>query len=176
MSYRATPNTTTGYSRFYLCGLEIALPSTDNFKARLPKENTGEDQCLENLKSNLRLAYKLADKANRKSHQNNKRLYDRKAKPRELEIQDLVYLYNPALKPHFTRKFAKLWSGPCQVTNKISELKLEITDLCGKPLAVDVNRHRKAYSSELWKFKLKQKPNKNEPLKLTKPRKMNVKC
>jgi len=64
----------------------MVLPSTDNLKARLRKDNTENDQRLENLKSNLRLAYKLAAKANRKSHQNNKRLYDRKAKPREFEI------------------------------------------------------------------------------------------
>jgi len=91
MSHRATPHTTTGYSPFYLLhGREIVLPSTENLKARLPKDNADEDQRLENLKSNLRLAYKLAAKANRKSHLNNKRLYDRKAKPREFEVQDLV--------------------------------------------------------------------------------------
>ena len=77
----------------------MVLPSTKNLKARLPKDNTDEYQRLENLKSNLRLAYKLAAKANKKSHLNNKRFYDRKAKPRESEVRDLVYLYNPALKP-----------------------------------------------------------------------------
>ena len=110
MSHRATPHTTTGYSPFYLLhGREMILPSTENLKARLPKDNTDVDQRLENLKSNLRLAYKLAAKANRKLHLNNKRLYDRRAKPRKFEVQDLVSLYNPALKPGLTRKFAK----PC---------------------------------------------------------------
>jgi transposase InsO family protein len=78
MSHRATPHTTTGYSPFYLLhGREMVLPSTDNLKARLPKVHTDEDQRFENLKSNLRLAYNLAAKANRKSHLNNKRLYDK---------------------------------------------------------------------------------------------------
>jgi len=87
MSHRATPHTTKGYSPFYLLhGSETILPSTDNLKARLPKDNTDEDQRLENMKSNLRSAYKLAPKANRKYHINNKRLYDRKAKPREFEV------------------------------------------------------------------------------------------
>jgi hypothetical protein len=108
MSHRETPHTTTAYSPFYLLhGREIVLPSNGNLKARLPKDHTDEDQRLENLKSNLRLAYNLAAKANRKSHLNNKRLYDRRAKPREFEVQDLVYLYNPALKSGLTRKFAK---------------------------------------------------------------------
>jgi len=85
----------------------MVLPSTENLKARLPKDNTDVDQRLENLKSNLRLAYKLAAKASRKSHLNNKRLYDRNTKPREFEVQDLVYLYNPALKPGLTRTVDK---------------------------------------------------------------------
>jgi len=144
MSHRATPHKTTGYSPFYLLhGREMLLPSTDNLKARLPKDNTDEDQRLENLKWNLRSAYKVAAKANRKSHLNNKRLYERKAKPREFEVQDLVYVYNPALKPGLTRKFAKPWIGPCQITKKISELNYEIVDLKGKYQVVQINRLKK---------------------------------
>jgi len=116
----------------------MVLPSTKNLKACLPKDNTDEDQRLENLKSNLRLAYKLAAKANRKSHLNNKQLYDRKAKPWEFEVQDLVYLYNPALKPGLTRKFAKLWIGLCQITKTISELNYEIVDEKGKRQVVHI--------------------------------------
>ena len=119
----------------------MVLPSTENLKAR-------EDQRLENLKSSLRLAYRLAAKANRKSHMNNKRLYDRKAKPREFAVQDLVYLYNPALKPGLTRKFAKPWIGPCQNTKKISGLNYEIVHLKGKLQVVHVNRLKKSFNPE----------------------------
>ena len=39
MSYRATPHTKTGLSLYYLLhGRETALPSSDNLKAKLPKE------------------------------------------------------------------------------------------------------------------------------------------
>jgi len=107
------PSRNHGLSPFYsLHEREMVLPSTNNLKARLPKDNTDDDQRLENLKSNLSLACKLTAKCNRKSHQNNKRLYGRKSKPRELEVQDLVYLYNPALKPGLTSNFANPWSGP----------------------------------------------------------------
>jgi hypothetical protein len=82
MSYRATPHTTTGFRPFYLLhGREMTLPNSDSLKAQFPQDNPSHEQRLENLKSNLRLAYRLVAKANRKSHQRNKRYYDRKAKP-----------------------------------------------------------------------------------------------
>ena len=95
MSYRATPNTTTGFSSYYLLhGREMALPNSDNLKTKLPKEKENFDQdCrLQNLKSSLQLAYKEVKKANRRSHLNNKRLYDRKAKLRSFQLEDTVYL------------------------------------------------------------------------------------
>jgi len=174
MSHRATPHTTTGYSPFYLLhGREMVLPSTENLKARLPKDNTDEDQRLENLKSSLRLAYRLAAKANRKSHMNNKRLYDRKAKPREFAVQDLVYLYNPALKPGLTRKFAKPWIGPCQITKKISELNYEIVDEKGRRQVVHINRLKKSFNPEVWNPKPRQKPERKAPRRLVKPQDAN---
>jgi hypothetical protein len=105
-----------------LHGMEKFSSSSDNLKARLTKYHTDEDRRLENLKANPRPAYKLAAKANRKSHLNNKRFYDRRTKPREIEAQDLVYLYNPAFKSGLTRKFAKPWVGTCQITKKVSEI------------------------------------------------------
>jgi hypothetical protein len=79
MVYRATPNTTTDFSPYYLLhGTELTLPSSDNLKVKLStdKENSDLDYRLENLKSNLRLAYKSVKKANKWSHLNNKHLYD----------------------------------------------------------------------------------------------------
>ena len=40
MAYRATPNSTTEYSPFYLLhGREMTLPSSDNLKAKVTEEN-----------------------------------------------------------------------------------------------------------------------------------------
>ena len=44
MAYRATPNTTKGYSPFYLLrGREITLPSCDDLKAKLSEERENSD-------------------------------------------------------------------------------------------------------------------------------------
>jgi hypothetical protein len=60
---------------------------------------------LENLKFSLKKAYQFVKKNNRKSHLNNKRLYDRNAKLRSFEIRDLAYLYNLAKKPGLCQRF-----------------------------------------------------------------------
>jgi len=138
----------------------MTLPSSDNLKARLPKKDSSQDQRLENLKSSLKTAYKLAAKANRKSHQNNKRLYDRKAKLRKFQVTDMVYLYHPARKPGLTKKFHLPWTGPFQITKKISDLNFEIADQNGKRQVVHVNRLKKAYSFDSWKSKQNQRPAK----------------
>jgi hypothetical protein len=60
MAYRATPNTTTKYGPFYLLhGREMPLPTNENLKAKISKENPSHSQRLENLKARLRAAYKL---------------------------------------------------------------------------------------------------------------------
>jgi len=71
----------------------MALPNSDNLKAKLrkEKENFDQDLRLENLKSSPQLAYKTV--------KNNKRPYDRKAKLRSFQSEDIVYLYNPNRKP-----------------------------------------------------------------------------
>jgi hypothetical protein len=89
MAYRALTNSCWLQPLFLLRGREMKLSSSENLKPQLPKENYSSDQGLENLKSSLRTAYKLAAKANRKSHHKNKRLYDRKAKLVELQVKDL---------------------------------------------------------------------------------------
>jgi len=79
-----------------------------------------------------------------------------------------VYLYNPALKPGLTRKFAKPWIGPCQIAKKISELNYEIVDEKGRRQIVHINRLKKSFNPELWNPKPRQKPKRNAPRRLAK--------
>jgi len=85
----------------------MTLPNNnDGLRAQVAEENPDQHR-LENLKISLKLAYKLVNKANRSSRQNNKKLYGHKAKLQTFEPEDLVYSYNPAMKPGLTKKFAK---------------------------------------------------------------------
>jgi hypothetical protein len=141
MAHRATLHSTTGFSPFFLLhGREMILHSHEDLKARVTEENLAHKRRLENLKTSLKSAYKTVAKANRSSHQNNKKLYDRKAKTRKFEVEELVYLYNPATKPGRSRKFYRPWAGPFKVTKRISELNYEIIEQKGKKRVVHINR------------------------------------
>jgi hypothetical protein len=66
MAYRATPNTVTGYSPFYLLhGRELTLPNQANMKAKVTENTPDHKQRLESLKSSLKLAYEAVAKANK---------------------------------------------------------------------------------------------------------------
>ena len=146
MAHRATPHTVTGYSPFYLLhGREMQLPSNDSLRARCTRRPTSQDRRIENLKASLRRAYKTVAKANRKAHQTNKKFYDRRAKTRGFVKSDFVYLYTPATKVGQSKKFQKFWTGPYQVTRKISELNYEIADRDDKRSIVHVNRLKRCY-------------------------------
>ena len=121
----------------------------------------------------------MVNKANRKSHVNNKRLRDRKAKLLKFEVGDVVYLYCPAMKPGLSRKFRKPWSDPFKITKisdlnyeipfkintKISDLKYQIFDQNGKKQTVHVNRLKPVHNREIWKPITERKIAKKRPKK-----------
>jgi len=169
MARRATPHSVTGYSPFYLLHRRgMQLPSNDSLKVRCVRENTSQDRRLENLKASLRMAYNAVAKANKKAHRNNKRFYDRKAKTRHFDVNDLVYLYTPALKAGQTKKFQKFWSGPYTLIRKISELNYETVGQDDKKIVVHLNRLKRCYNQSLWKPRQNHKAQKKPPKRKTK--------
>jgi len=129
MAYRATTNTITGYSPYYLPhGRELTLPNSDNLKSKISIENPDQNSRLKNLQCSLKLAYQKVAKSNEKSYLNNKFSYDRKTKQRKFEVNDLVYLYSPAMKPGLSRKFRKPWTRLYKITKKISDVNYKIVN------------------------------------------------
>jgi len=77
----------------------------------------------------------------------------RKRQSRSFNVGDIVYLYNPARKPGKCFKFHKFWTGPFQVTAKLSELNYEIVSMSHKKQVVHISRLKLVYDTEIWKTK-----------------------
>jgi hypothetical protein len=154
MAYRSTPHSTSGYSPYFLLhGREMEIPTAQNLKAKLSPEVRNHENAnrLENLKFSLKRAHQEVRKNSRKSHQVNKKYYDRKAKIRTFELNEIVYLFTPAIKRGQCKKFRKFWSGPYKATEKLSELNYRIESQQGKEYVVHVNRLKRAYNQDVWK-------------------------
>jgi len=145
-----------------LHGREMVLPTMQSLRAKLPQEIRETDHAprLENLKSKLRTADKLARDHGSKKHAENKRYYDRNAKEREFAVGDMVYLYNPAIKVGVCSKFRRPWIGPWRIIEK-SRLNYVITDQRGKQLVVDVNRLKGACDPVEWQVTKREKTERN---------------
>lgn len=161
MAYRATPNSTTKFSPYYLLhGREMPLPSADDINAKLPEaaQNLEQATRLENLKHSLRTAYEIVRQNSRKAHLKNKRNYDKKAKSRDFKTDDIVYLFCPAKKPGRCQKFRRVWQGPFKIVEKLSELNYRIVGKNGREVIVHVNRLKLAGDQNAWKPTTSQSP------------------
>ena len=93
MAFSNTPHVTSRLSPFcMLHRREMVVPSLQDLKAKLSLEirNSEHARRFENLKANLRSAYKLANEHGRKTHSANKRYYDRRARDRDFTVGDFV--------------------------------------------------------------------------------------
>jgi transposase InsO family protein len=153
MSYRAAPSTVTGYSPYYLLhGREMVMPNSHNLRAKLSPEAERVDEAgrLRRLQSALRLANKKVQERITTAHARNKRYYDRTAERRELSEGDVVYLYDPAVKPRRCKKFVNFWRGPCRVVRRTNKPNYLIEDASGKESVVHINRLKIAKDPEVW--------------------------
>ena len=156
MAFRNTPHGTSGYSPYYMLhGCEMILPSLQDLKAKLSPEVRDSEHAprLENLKANLRSAYKFAREHARKSHDTNKQYYDRRARDRNFSVGDHVYLYTPAIKVGLSAKFRKPWTGPWRITARKSRLNHTLINARGKKVTVHVNRMKFCHEPPVWQEK-----------------------
>jgi len=71
--------------------------------------------------------------------------FDWKAKERNFEVDDIVYLLSPAKKPGWSSKIWTPWAGPYKEVAHLSKLNYRIVNLQGKEFIVHVNRLKRAY-------------------------------
>lgn len=86
-------------------------------------------------------AYTVANNHLKRSSTRRKQGYDKKEHGETLCIGDRVLLYNPALKPGRSKKFAGCWRGPYTVVDKTSPVNYRI-QLIGTQHQLVVHRNR----------------------------------
>lgn len=98
-AYNSTKCDSTGYSPYFLMfGREARLPVDLCFGTSSERKAENHLKYVQKLKENLQHAYHLASEAASKSHQKNKRAYDKRIRFQSLDIGDRVLLKNWGLK------------------------------------------------------------------------------
>ena len=128
MAYRATPQSSTGYTPSYLLfGHEMCLPQDVAYG--LPSGEAKQlSQHVKELRQRMEEAHAFVRERLLKVHQHQAHLHGAKAVPISFEIGDLVWLFIPAIPVGTSRKFAKLWQGPFKVLERLSEVTYRVQD------------------------------------------------
>ena len=119
-AYREVPQESTGFSPFQLLyGRSVRGPGTIlkelwTKEVNIPEVKSSYEYVTE-LREHLEVSLKLAQEELEKSQKRYKRHYDRKAKPRRLEVGDRVLI----LLPTDNNKLLMQWRGPYTVESRV---------------------------------------------------------
>jgi hypothetical protein len=143
MAYRATNHSTTSVTpNMMVLGRNITMPS----QAVVPRPSVKTDEIEPEtyafqLQETLVKAHEVARKNLKKHAAYRKKYYDTKAKARQLERGQLVWLHDPTKKPGICSKLANRWKGPYIVVKRLDDLTYLIQTSPRKPIkAVHIDR------------------------------------
>ena len=125
-AYRVAPHHSTGVSPFsVLFGMEPRLPLDVTLLPAVSK-SASINFHLKELASKRNIAIKMAMDNIKVAQEKMKEHYDKRAVQHEFTIGDIVYLYNPAVKPGRARKFHKYYRGPYRIADFIPPLNYRL--------------------------------------------------
>ena len=177
-AYRTAKNETTKFSPFYIMyGRDPVLPM-DTLLA--PKYRYQGEEYVPTMLENLHGAYHQVRHNLERSHEKNKIYYDRKAKPVNLKVGDLVYFRDPSQATQ-SSKLTSQWRPFYRIIKALSEVTFVIKDqLSGGTKVVNAHNLRVADPNTLWKHvteeptsinsKYQQKEKSLIPLRVQPPR------
>ena len=149
MAYRATPQTSTGYTPAYLLfGRELCLPNDVAYGVPPMTRMDESSTYVKDLRQRLNHAHSVVRKKLGVVHQHQAHLYDSGAVMVGFEPGDLVWLLVPAVHVGTTPKLARLWKGPHQVQDKLSDVVYRIVGTVGdktRRQVVHVNRLKRCF-------------------------------
>ena len=149
MAYRATPQSSTGYTPAYLLfGRELCLPQDVAYG--LPSADAARDEpsYVQTLRQKLAHAHSCVRKKLASVHKHQARLHDAGAVPVRFAPGDLVWLLVPAVPVGTAPKLSKLWRGPFTVRDRLSDVVYRIHTTSGSRecfQVVHVNRLKRCH-------------------------------
>ena len=137
MAYRSTVHESTSCSPCLLMlGREIGLP-LDITCGLTPDGDCCTVQYAMEMQQSLLRAHAIAAKSLKRKVQHQKRMYDRKSRPRRPNIGDWVWYY---YTPNANKKLSMPWTGPYLVTEFVTDVNARIqATASGKPKVVHVD-------------------------------------
>ena len=119
-AYNTSVHRETTYSPFYLMfgrrpkmNLDLLLETPSELYKDL-------DDYTETLQARMRNAFEIVGLHLEQAFDRNKLIYDTKVRPREFEVGELVWLYNPAKKPRCNNKWRLKQTGPHVIVKRIT--------------------------------------------------------
>lgn len=156
MAYRATPHTVTTFSPYYLVfGRHMKLPIEDRFiqvKRNLGRKQNSYDSYEAHVKllaDRIRVASQVVRQQSKRGHEQSKAHYDKRAREREFNAGDIVYLYDPVASRSKAKKFAYHWTGPFEIIEKLSNLVYTVKISEEKCINVHINRLKECNSRHM---------------------------
>ena len=148
-AYRTAKNESTKFSPFYVIyGRDPVLP-VDTLLA--PKYRYQGEEYVPTMLENMHSAHHQVRHNLEQSHERNKVYYDRKAKPVNLKVGDMVYFRNPADATQ-SSKLSLHWKPFYRIIKALSDVTFVIKDqLSGGTKVVNANNLRLGDPKTLWK-------------------------
>lgn len=127
LAYRATSQTTTGFSPFLMVhGREPNLPSEIIFDETPHQRDLSEEDYVQEITTRLKNTFKVARERIIKSKEKSKVYYDRKSVVKNFSPGENVLLHDETVKRGRSKKLNRPWIGPYKVLRKLPNENYEI--------------------------------------------------
>ena len=125
-AYRSAQQASTGYSpHFLLFHREPYLPS--DVMLRPTEQQKSSSDIMQKIDATFRQAQHNILQAQKRQ----KRNYDKKRKAHNYQEEELIWLYNPVVRPHESKKFVFHWLGPYRILKIYDNDTLDIQPVHG---------------------------------------------
>ena len=127
MSYRATPQESTGFSpNFLMFGRELSMPVDLMFPVCPDTSPANHHDYVKKLKEKLRYAYELSRRTLRRSAERQRRLYNERVFGQPIKAGDIVWVMNKERKKGKSPKLQPKWKGPCFVSRAFNDVVVQV--------------------------------------------------